>query len=73
MKAYLQVPPSMSEETILHICGRFDAMFSEKIEYKCKKNPALLGGFIAEVGGKVFDCSISSKMETLRQRMLDIE
>ncbi len=34
-------------------------------------DPSLIGGMVAQVGGKVFDASVKTRLEELRQQLLD--
>ena len=34
-------------------------------------DPSLIGGMVAQVGGKVFDASVKTRLSELRQQLLD--
>ncbi|MBO6011743.1 MAG: F0F1 ATP synthase subunit alpha [Oscillospiraceae bacterium] len=62
---YANMTPAELEE----VCARFDALFGEKGEYDFVPTPELKGGFIAHIGGKTFDMSVSSRLSAVRERM----
>jgi len=69
-RAMLQVAPGTSEETIAKICASFQTLLGQEVPFTIKVIPELLGGFIAEVDGKVYDNSLSGKMQMLREALL---
>ncbi len=70
MRAMLQVAPGTSGETVEKICASFRALLDQEIEFSVKEKADLIGGFIAEVDGKVYDNSLSGKMQALKKTML---
>lgn len=69
-RAILQVAPGTSEETVAKICASFHDLLKQEVVFTVKEKPELIGGFIAEVDGKVYDNSLSGKMQALKKTML---
>ncbi|MBQ7922628.1 MAG: F0F1 ATP synthase subunit delta [Clostridia bacterium] len=69
-RAILQVAPGTSEETVAGICASFRDLLQQEVVFTVKEKPELIGGFIAEVDGKVYDNSLSGKMQALKKWML---
>ncbi len=42
----------------------------ESVEITTKVDPAILGGFIIEVGDKLYDASVAHKLETLKKKFV---
>lgn len=42
----------------------------ESVEIETKVDPALLGGFIIQVGDKLYDASVAHKLETLKKQFV---
>lgn len=63
----LTVPQKMSTETIDYICKSFDEMFGRHIDFRIIVKENLIGGFIAEIEGEIFDTAVSSRLAELRK------
>ena len=43
---------------------------NETVQIETKVNPDILGGFIIEVGDKLYDASVAHKLETLKKKFV---
>jgi F-type H+-transporting ATPase subunit delta len=62
---------ALSEREVQKIAGKLKntALAGEKIEFIHKIDPALIGGFIIEVGDKRYDASIVGKMKKMKNQL----
>jgi F-type H+-transporting ATPase subunit delta len=52
------------------IIGRLQAMTGKQVQVNFKEDPALIGGAITRVGSVVYDGSIRTQLETIKQKMI---
>jgi F-type H+-transporting ATPase subunit delta len=62
------VPLSDSERAALR--ERLGRRLGKTVLLDSEVDPALLGGFVAEVGGRVLDMSVAGQMAALRERLI---
>ncbi|MBR6311501.1 MAG: F0F1 ATP synthase subunit alpha [Oscillospiraceae bacterium] len=62
---YANMTPAELED----VSARFDELFGERGEYEFVPQPELKGGFIAHIGGRTFDMSVSSRLSAVRGAM----
>lgn len=65
----LTVPGNMSKETINYIRNSFDELIGRHIDFKLITKDSLIGGFIAEIDGEIYDTAISSRLTELRKHL----
>jgi F0F1-type ATP synthase delta subunit len=68
-KPVLMIAPSFDEDAIKLVCDKFSALSGEPLEFDVIKDEKLIGGFIAMIGGKVYDTSFSSQLNEICRRM----
>ena len=66
-KDTLTVPSKASEATIDYIRSSFDELFGRHIDFKLIKKDSIIGGFIAEIDGEIYDAAVSSRLAELRK------
>ncbi len=64
----IKTAESLSEETYRLLCEGFRKKLGEA-DFQHIVDPTLIGGFIAEVGGVVYDTSISSQLAEMQKRI----
>lgn len=65
----ITAPGNLSEETYNLICGNFRKLFGEDCEFGLIKDDSLLGGFIADVNGEIFDLSVATQLRQLEKHI----
>ncbi|MEZ4358117.1 MAG: F0F1 ATP synthase subunit delta [Eubacteriales bacterium] len=70
-KAILRVATSLNEQMIKSICEGFEGLLGGPIEFDIIKDETLIGGFIAFIGGKVYDASMSTQLSDMRRSLSD--
>lgn len=46
---------------------QFEGLLGEKIAFDVIRDPSLIGGFVAHVGGKAYDASFRSRLKAMRE------
>ena len=57
------------------LCGRLEEILgrrtSSKVDFSCKVDPELIGGFVLELDGYRLDASARSALDRIRRRLVD--
>ncbi len=61
---------NMTEETYALLCEKAKGRFGEDLSFRRVTDDTLLGGFILELDGTVYDLSLRTQLETLKQKMV---
>ena len=61
-KPKLTLPDGADRGTADYIISSFEELFGRPLDFEIKTDSSLLGGFVAEIDGCVFDSSVSSKL-----------
>ncbi|MBQ2285738.1 MAG: F0F1 ATP synthase subunit delta [Acutalibacteraceae bacterium] len=61
---------NMSDETYNRICSGFKEKLGEDAEFKRITDNGIIGGFIAEVDGEIYDLSISSQLKKMQKEII---
>lgn len=69
-KSKLRISSGTDRETAVYIVRSFEGLFGRELDFDIQKDPSLLGGFVAEIDGCVFDTSVSSKIEEIKKTLL---
>lgn len=67
MKITIIVPENTGEEYYQSICNGYRKKYGDGISFSKETDSRLIGGFIAEVDGTVYDTSIRSKLVTIKK------
>ena len=59
----------LDDEEKLRLGQRLTALTGKPVVIKAKLDPNLIGGVIIRVGDKLIDCSIRSKLQTLKRKL----
>lgn len=62
-------PKNLSEKTYNLICSEFKKRFGDDCEFELIRNDALIGGFIADVNGEIFDLSVATQLRQLEKHI----
>ncbi len=68
-RAIITVTPDLSERDFGEICKHFNKKCGTELEFERINDPALIGGFVAEIDGEVYDTSIKTKLEQLKRHI----
>lgn len=66
----LTVPETASDETYQTICNGFKKHFGNDCKFFKIVNSSILGGFIADVNGEIFDLSVGSMLKQLEKHIV---
>lgn len=66
----ITVPENFPDESYNDICNGFIKRFGDDCEFIRKTDSSVIGGFVAEVNGEIFDLSIASQLKQLERHML---
>lgn len=69
-KSKLTLPAGADRETADYIISSFEELFGRPLDFEIKTESSLLGGFIAEIDGCIFDSSVSSKLAEVRRLLM---
>ena len=62
----------LTDEQKAELARRFGAQPGNgKMEISYQEDPAILGGFVARIGERIHDCSVSGRLARLRRRLVD--
>ena len=70
---YLTVPENMTDETYRLLCEKTATRFGADIVFEKRVDSTLLGGFILELDGTVYDVSLRTQLEQLKAKMVYTE
>jgi F-type H+-transporting ATPase subunit delta len=72
-KAYITLAAEMNDELLDKIKNKISALGvdSTKIEINKTIDPSIIGGFILQVGDKLYDASIKTKLAKSRKELVD--
>lgn len=59
----------LDPEQFTAICQKLEQRFQKKIRATSATDPRLLGGFVVQVGGTIYDYSIESQLQALNSRL----
>ncbi|MCL0057896.1 ATP synthase F1 subunit delta [Dehalococcoidales bacterium] len=60
----------LDDEDKLNLAERLGAVVGKKVMLEPEVDPNLIGGFIARIGGKLLEGSISSKLDALKRELV---
>jgi F-type H+-transporting ATPase subunit delta len=69
IKVIITVSGNMTDDTYLRICDGIEHKFNDKFEFVRENDDSVIGGFIVNINGKVYDKSISSQLEQLKKHL----
>jgi F-type H+-transporting ATPase subunit alpha len=71
IKGKLVTSSELSKEELDEIIKKFNTLFNDKIEFDISVDPSLFGGFRAVVNNMVYDLSVKSYLERIKDYMGD--
>ncbi|MBQ3816963.1 MAG: F0F1 ATP synthase subunit delta [Clostridia bacterium] len=60
---------NMSSETYGYICDEFKKIYGEDTVFERIIDNAVIGGFIANINGEIFDLSIASQLKEMEKHI----
>ena len=69
VRAEVTTTAPLSAERLQAIQRSLSTATGRSVELTSRVDPAILGGMVARVGGTVFDASVTSHLQRIRQRM----
>lgn len=69
-KVIITTASNLSDETYRYICDRFFEKIGEA-EFERIVDDGIIGGFIANVNGKIYDLSVASQLSRMKSKILN--
>jgi len=70
MKITITIPNNADDEYFEKICNEYRKKYGDDTKFE-KETADIIGGFIAEVDGTVYDTSIRSKLKEIKRAITD--
>ena len=61
----------LDEKTIAYIESEFEKMLGEKVRFTVRIDESIIGGFIANINGKVYDASLLARLKLMKEYITD--
>lgn len=68
-KLVITVTPDTSKELFDRICRGFEEKTGEELSFERIDDPSVIGGFIADMDGDVYDTSIATKLKEMAKHI----
>lgn len=65
----LLIAGPMDPKDLQRLTAGFDRLLGEKVDFDVVRDESILGGFIAYVGGRVYDMSLRTQLKGLRKHI----
>jgi F-type H+-transporting ATPase subunit delta len=59
----------LNEQEIAQLRKTLEQKFGKRVEVRVETDPALLGGFVAQIGSEIFDASVVGKIHKFRDQL----
>ncbi len=69
-RVHVETAEALSSELEDEVRATLHKVTGKTVILEVSVNPALIGGMVARVGGKVYDASVRARLENLRQNLL---
>ncbi|MDR1928133.1 MAG: F0F1 ATP synthase subunit delta [Oscillospiraceae bacterium] len=64
--AILRSAEALDAEALANITQQFEAYLGKTLTFEVSVDPNLIGGFVALIGGKLFDLSVAAQLAQLK-------
>lgn len=68
-RGQLLIAGPMQQEDLLRLKEGFGRLLGEEVDFEVRQEESLLGGFVAYVGGRVYDMSLRTKLKAMRKHL----
>lgn len=68
IKAIIKTAGPLGQEELNALCRHFEGILGDKIEFTVENCPSLIGGFAVYVDGKIYDASMSARLNGMLKR-----
>lgn len=68
-RARVTVAAALTDAEVARLKSALQKMTGEQVVLEIKEDPAILGGVITRLGGKVYDGSVRTQLENMKQRI----
>jgi F-type H+-transporting ATPase subunit delta len=72
-RVIVETAEPLSPSLIAEVRGAMQRVTGKVVALEARVNPHLIGGMVAQVGGKVYDASIRSRLEDIRQQLIQAQ
>jgi F-type H+-transporting ATPase subunit delta len=66
----LECAETFSEEMVNEIRSMLQEKWNKKLKIKTKQNSELIGGFVARAPGRLYDASLATQLQSLKEQVL---
>ncbi|MGI6498455.1 MAG: F0F1 ATP synthase subunit delta [Oscillospiraceae bacterium] len=70
-EAILKLAPPYDQEELDLIVRGFEKRLGKTVDFQVVEDPSLIGGFLAQVDGKIYDYSFSTQLRELHHQLLE--
>jgi F-type H+-transporting ATPase subunit delta len=71
VRAEVTTATNLSPERAADIENSLAAVTKRKVSLTTRVDPTVIGGLVARVGGTVYDASVATQLEKMRQRLTE--
>ena len=68
-KCTVTAASNMSGETYEYLCEKVRAKFGDDIEFTRKTDESVIGGFILDLNGHIFDLSLATQLKAMGRHL----
>ncbi|CAM3459164.1 F0F1 ATP synthase subunit delta [Marinicrinis lubricantis] len=70
-QAKVYTPTALTEEEVAAVAERFGTLTGKKVKVETIVDPSLLGGLVVRIGDRLYDGSLSGKLQQLRRSLTE--
>ncbi len=72
LKAKIQTVEPLTEERLNNLRKRLDRLTGKTVEIEAVQEPNILGGMVVQIGNKMIDGSVASRLKNLKTRLMEV-
>lgn len=72
LKAKIQTVEPLTEERLNNLRKRLDRLTGKTVEIEAVQEPNILGGMVVQIGNKMIDGSVASRLKDLKTRLMEV-
>jgi len=71
LKAKIQTVVPLTEERLNNLRKRLDRLTGKTVEIEAVQEPNILGGMVVQIGNKMIDGSVASRLKNLKTKLME--
>ncbi len=72
LKAKIQTVVPLTEERLNTLKKRLDNLTGKSVEIEAVQEPNILGGMVVQIGNRMIDGSVASRLKSLKTRLMEV-